>query len=267
MSGWDVDFLQDAVDRCTNESGRLTDCPVFMEAGPLQTEYEMNQCFLEEPDVDLNVEVELGIKLAALPGNVPILGSGAAAPPDSPPETGFFDHFTSFFGIGPGKEEPTTTSPPPAPPAPTTTSTSPTPDIPTPEIPSDPIAPSIPSVPGGAFMESSSSPTPTPTTENNVAALTAEPTPETTPPPPEPTTSSVSSDSGVLYEVVSTEILTEGNKVKEVVWKEPIVYVTEDVVTTTTVAAAAPPVKRSESPVKARREHWLRHQQRHGRRV
>ena len=256
MSGWDVDFLQEALDRCTNDSGRIQDCPVFTENGPLQTEPEMRECFLENPDPTIQVEVELGIKLAALPGNPPVIGSGPDAPPEptetSKTSTGFFDGFTSVLGWGSGDE--TTTTP--------STSSAPTS---APTLPYSP-APENPDIPGGAFIESTSSATPTPTpspsTEADVGIEAVPPAPSTTP-PPEPV---VTSEPGVSYEVVSTEILTEGNQVKEVVWKEAVVYVTEDIVTTTTVQAA-PPVKRSESPLKARREHWLRHQQHHGRRA
>lgn len=269
MSGWDVDFLQEALDRCTNDSGRIQDCPVFIEHGPLQTEPEQRECFLENPDPTIDVEVELGIKLAALPGNPPIIGSGADAPPEptAAPETsaGFWDGFTSVFGIGGGNEATTTPSSSTTPTSAPTLSYSP--------------APENPDIPGGAFIESTSAPTPTPTpspspppspaaeaeagADIGIEAIPPAPPAPTTTPPPEPV---VTSEPGVSYEVVSTEILTEGNQVKEVVWKEAVVYVTEDVVTTTTVSVA-PPVKRSESPLKARRQHWLRHQQYHGRRA
>lgn len=46
MTGWDVDTLQQAVDTCTNLSGRVEDCPVF--AGQLQSEPEMAQCKIKE---------------------------------------------------------------------------------------------------------------------------------------------------------------------------------------------------------------------------
>lgn len=239
MTGWDGSFLQDAVNRCTNPSGTLTDCPVFMEAGPLLTESEQNQCKLEDPEADLEVDTGVNVKLAVLPANVPVFGSPSTT------KSGFFDGITSALGIG---GESTSTSR-------TTPTLSYSPD------PSGTIG-----VPGGAFIESSVSSTPvssTPappavTVESVPTTTSPPPPPATTPPPPPPATS----DPGVSYEVVSTQYITTGNRVDVIIWMEAIVYVTEDSVTTTTVY---PPAKRSEHPADARRNHWLRHQhQGHG---
>lgn len=244
MTGWDKDFLQDAVDRCTNESGELFDCPTFMENGPLQTEQEQSECLLEDPEIDLSVDSVLGIAIKALPGNVQIIGSGSgdSGSTSTSKSAGFIDSLTSAFGFG---STPTTTSHS----APTLSYNSAT---------SDSLG-----VPGGAFIESETSssevtPTSSPTPDVGIQAV---PTSFlTTTPPAQP---QVTSEPGVSYEVVSTEIVTQGSKVQEIVWKEAVVYVTEDSVTTTTVQAA--PAKRSDNPEKARRNHWLRHQH-HGRR-
>ncbi|KAK3351434.1 hypothetical protein B0H65DRAFT_117959 [Neurospora tetraspora] len=40
MNGWDEDFLQQAVETCTNDSGRIQDCPIFN----IQTEDQQGQC-------------------------------------------------------------------------------------------------------------------------------------------------------------------------------------------------------------------------------
>lgn len=49
ITGWDdVDFLQEAVDTCTNESGRVEDCPVFQNH--LQSYDDMRKCQIELPD-------------------------------------------------------------------------------------------------------------------------------------------------------------------------------------------------------------------------
>lgn len=47
ITGWDVDFLQDAVNTCTNPSGNIADCPLFT----LQTEEEAAKCHFEVPEV------------------------------------------------------------------------------------------------------------------------------------------------------------------------------------------------------------------------
>lgn len=66
MQGWNPDTLQQAVDTCTNLSGKVEDCPVFT----LQSDNEASQCKFEVPDV-LNSENVL-LDLAGLPGKVPI---------------------------------------------------------------------------------------------------------------------------------------------------------------------------------------------------
>lgn len=241
MTGWDKSFLQDAVDRCTNPSGELHDCPAFIESGPLQTEQEQGQCLLEEPEVDLSVDVSLSLALKALPGNVKIIGGGDSddgATPTSSSSAGFFDGLTSAFGFG---SQPTTTS----------SSHS------APSLDYAPASSQSLGVPGGAFMQSATSSAVASTTaspSSDVAAQAAPTSLLTTTPPPQP---EVTSEPGVSYEVVSTEIVTQGNRVEEIVWKEAVVYVTEDSVTTTTV---------DPSPANARRSHWLRHQH-HGHRA
>ncbi|KAI6806951.1 WSC-domain-containing protein, partial [Hortaea werneckii] len=60
VNGWDVDVLQKAVDECTNDSGRLEDCPVF---GELFTNDECQACRLPQ-----SVDEELTGNLTSLPG-------------------------------------------------------------------------------------------------------------------------------------------------------------------------------------------------------
>lgn len=64
ISGWDEETLGQAVKQCTNESGRIEDCPVF----DLQSEYEASQCDMVVPDVIADEDV-LG-PMPALPGGI-----------------------------------------------------------------------------------------------------------------------------------------------------------------------------------------------------
>ncbi|KAM4066610.1 WSC domain-containing protein [Hirsutella rhossiliensis] len=45
MMGWDEDFLQKAVNTCTNDSGRIEDCPLF----DIMTKDEADKCSMEKP--------------------------------------------------------------------------------------------------------------------------------------------------------------------------------------------------------------------------
>ncbi|KAJ1329293.1 DUF1996 domain-containing protein [Microdochium nivale] len=72
FNGWDKDFLQGAIDRCTNPSGVMQDCPQFMENGPLQDEPTQDSCTLADtfrPFSMASYGVKDGI-LASLPGGV-----------------------------------------------------------------------------------------------------------------------------------------------------------------------------------------------------
>lgn len=46
MMGWDEDFLQQAVNTCTNLSGEIQDCPLFN----IQSDNDAAQCTLDTPD-------------------------------------------------------------------------------------------------------------------------------------------------------------------------------------------------------------------------
>lgn len=66
MNGWDVDFLQQAVNLCTAESGNVEDCPIFS----LQSENDQRKCQMKKlPDVLADEKVD-GVVGNALPGNV-----------------------------------------------------------------------------------------------------------------------------------------------------------------------------------------------------
>lgn len=66
MSGWDVDFLQSAVETCTSETGLVSDCPLFTT----QSEATQQQCEFPIPDALKNEDCEGPTD--GLCGNVPI---------------------------------------------------------------------------------------------------------------------------------------------------------------------------------------------------
>lgn len=241
INGWDSDFLQKVIGECTNLSGQLTDCPLLT----LQSEHEQQQCTINPPGVLAKefVKSKANRLLDALPGNVKVqYGPQSATPPSKAGDIG--DAITSLFG-GIGKHGSSTT---------TSSYSAPT-------LAYTPAASGWGSGPvGGAFIESSpstsssipaeTSSTVSPTAPSvNVAA--AVPQPSTTPAP------APSSEPGVSYEVVSTQTITEGARVKEIVWEEPVVYVTEDSVTTVTVLPGGNGFVKSEH--KARRGNMRRH--------
>ncbi|KAB8304086.1 hypothetical protein EYC80_005425 [Monilinia laxa] len=83
IMGWDVDFLQSAVDTCTNLSGRIEDCPLF----DIQDESAWGTCSIEIPD---NVKGDdVTGPMDALPGDNPIQsGPGLATTGPIPINTG-----------------------------------------------------------------------------------------------------------------------------------------------------------------------------------
>ena len=73
IEGWDEGFLQQAVDTCTNPSGKVEDCPLFK----LQDESTQRQCkFALPPQLhDENCLLHEG----GLPGDVPVMSGPAYA--------------------------------------------------------------------------------------------------------------------------------------------------------------------------------------------
>ncbi|KAK3403083.1 hypothetical protein B0T20DRAFT_474882 [Sordaria brevicollis] len=74
MTGWDEDFLQEAVNTCTSDTGRIQDCPIFN----IQSEDDQRQCTFKKSNWlvklfsgTLNEKCE-GVIGDSLPGNVPI---------------------------------------------------------------------------------------------------------------------------------------------------------------------------------------------------
>ncbi|ETI20140.1 hypothetical protein G647_08174 [Cladophialophora carrionii CBS 160.54] len=103
VMGWDEDLLQSAVDQCTNDSGRVEDCPVFDLIPDSQATGCRIQSQIDEPVSGI---------LTALPGCNPVQPgpvatpqSGCDAPTTFAPSTAtFFDDITSqgwsYVGCG-----------------------------------------------------------------------------------------------------------------------------------------------------------------------
>lgn len=222
MMGWDEDFLQDAVNTCTNESGRIEDCPLF----DVVDQATAAQCSLTLPQA-LSAE-DVDGPVSALPGNVEITyGDGSTDGDDEPAPTTATVQPTLTYQ--PGETPSAPASPLPGQvfketsayvaPVPTTTSTSTT-------------STSTSSVPTelGDFgaLDVSETTAPEPTTTVPAATTTAVPAPE----------------ESVSY--FSTQYVTAGNVVSKILWEEEVIYVTEFEETTTTVVVqpSAVPARR-----------------------
>lgn len=201
MTGWEEDFLQSAVDQCTNLSGLIGDCDLF----DIQSEDTQRQCKVETMPLVLMAENVLGgvaDVLDALPGNVAIQ-----------------------YGPEPATLGAVVTATSSAVATPSTYS-----------VPSLTYTPGS-STPGGVFLQDTS----TTSSAGGAATIQDVPkastsssaAPATTPAP------TTAPDANVQYEAVSTEYKTNGGLVQEVVYEEAVAYVTEDVVTTVTVSPSA----------------------------
>jgi hypothetical protein len=80
--GWETDFLQSAVDKCTNPSGQITDCPLFT----IQDETKMGSCNITLP-AEIAKEDMLG-PMPSLPGKVSVVGGPAYAKGAAPAQEG-----------------------------------------------------------------------------------------------------------------------------------------------------------------------------------
>ncbi|KAI0401311.1 hypothetical protein F4802DRAFT_609478 [Xylaria palmicola] len=237
MTGWDPDFLQSAIDTCDNPSGELSDCGVFTNNGPLLSEAEQRECKFKTP-VLLAAENAAAKVLNKLPGGVPIQdGPESATPPG-----GLLDSLTSLFG---GDSSATST---PNTPSPTATSVA----TPSSELQS-----------GGAFIQDPTSATPS-SPDFGAAAVPSTTTsliPTSTPTLPTTTSApQLTSEPGVSYEIYSTQTISSAGGVEEIVWMQPVVYVTEDSFTTVTIPGPAP------QKLKKARDHVVQHRHNHGRR-
>lgn len=226
--GWNGTFLQEAVDTCTNSSGRIEDCPIF----DIQSEANETSCQLETLPQQLVNEAVTGIVGNSLPGDVQILYGPETGTQVSPaPPTSIMS--VSNLGFSPGSTPANSGSVVPGEVFKQTTSSSPSPAaMPTSASPSTAEASSA----SDASPNASSAPTLT------TAASTAAPAENS-------------------MSVLSTQYITSGNTVSEIVWEEAVVYVTEseDFTVTTTVqpSPSVPAVN------KLRRGHGHDHFHRH----
>jgi hypothetical protein len=96
MNGWNEAFLQQAVDTCTNMSGRIEDCPIF----DIQPEEAQRNCKMEVPSVLANEKVA-GAVGDLLPGGVPIQYGPAPATAANPgPRTTTVEHPSVGYSEG-----------------------------------------------------------------------------------------------------------------------------------------------------------------------
>ncbi|KAF5021363.1 hypothetical protein F66182_6591 [Fusarium sp. NRRL 66182] len=248
ITGWEEEFLQDAIKTCTSDTGRIQDCPLF----DVVSEAEATSCKIKLPDVLADEDIEGPMK--ELPGGgeashedgsdesddddddkKPASSGGATAPTltyspgDRPknsasPLPGQVFKQTSAYGApAPGPSSETTTAPLDVP------ASTPT-DEPA-LIPG--IKPADDGYVGGLAIEEPEVPE-APEVSTSVAEPTTTPAPESVPPP----------DTKSYY---STQYVTNGNLVSKILWEEELVYVTDIeekvvVVTVTSTAVATPSV-------------------------
>ncbi|KAL2019650.1 hypothetical protein VTK56DRAFT_9465 [Thermocarpiscus australiensis] len=222
ISGWDSNFLQAAVDQCTNGSGKVSDCPLFT----LQSEDEQRQCKLKLPTM-LADEKTTGIIGDSLPGGVLIQYGPEPATinvPASQPTTAPVSSVGSSAAITvssshlPGGvfKETATSSAEISPPSSTSTA----------EFNALAEPPSTSTAEFNALAQPSS------TSTAEVNAL-AQPSPTPTPTPSDPPVPEG-------YEIVRTDYVTNGNTVSKIVVIETVEYVmvaTETVTVTATFGA------------------------------
>lgn len=209
VAGWDPNFLQEAINTCTNLSGRLEDCPLFVPT--LVSEAVARNCTLPKLPTKLAFEDVIGPRIG-LPGDVPVL-----------PEGPTFLSATATLSYAPGpkatngqfvpgevfREDVTTTS--------------------------------------SAKSQTLSKPTSSPLSNPKPATTSATPVvanakPATT---PAVTIAAAPSNGKGKGKIFSTEFLTHSNVVSEIFWEEAVAYVTQtqDQTTTVTVTASKPPAK------------------------
>jgi hypothetical protein len=191
--GWDQDFLQQAVNTCTNPSGLIDDCALFN----VVDQSVAMQCQLEDMPANLRKEDGNG-PFAELPGDVMITNG------NSPGGQG-----------GQGQKKPSST--------PTKGSSAPT--LPYQAGVTAPVKGSP--LPGQVFKEGATDGS----SGMQIAAVDA-PKAAVTPAPAGPAANAPAT-------FISTQYITVGNVVSEILWKQEYVTVTEDAKPSTTVTVTA----------------------------
>ncbi|KAG6127989.1 hypothetical protein E4U22_005436 [Claviceps purpurea] len=212
VTGWEPDFLQSAIQTCTNDSGRIQDCPLFH----VVDEATATSCKMKNPLPQTCAKEDVSGPMAILPGGINV---------------GEMPH-----EHGPGKGKPVPTSSKPAADLPYNPG----------ERPTNPASP----LPGQAFKEEKpSAPAANGKPFDAIKALNLNAQPTTPPHTPTP---------GPQVSDFSTQYITNGNMVTEVIWEEEIVTV----YTTCTVgcnAASATPTSAPPAVAPAHRRHAARH--------
>ena len=242
--GWSsADLLQQAVDDCTNPSGEIGDCAVF----DIQSESDQTSCQLKSLPQALVKEQVTGIVGDSLPGDVSVQYGPLPATQTNPaPQTTTLEVPTVGYSPGttatssgsvlPGQvfKEKTSSSEDPAPSTTTDAVASPVASAAKPPLLAGAVGiESAPAVASSSDAPAVSTPTVASAAPTSfVAAAAPSPTasPETTAAP-----AAAPVEDGLP--AVSTQYVTNGNVVSEIVWKQAQVYVTvsEDVTVTTTV--------------------------------
>lgn len=232
MMGWDVDFLQDAVDTCTNPSGEIEDCPLFT----IQSLADAQACQIDIP-ADLASDNTAG-PAASLPGSVAPFGDYMDVTMLETYNPALSFQPTSTEGLEGGFGAGTVV-------AQNAGATGDAAAAPVPTTPSSPAAGVAATTAVNAQIVANIH------SDNVFVSSVASSSPVAAPPSPSPspsspssvTTAPPSSPSGETHvNVISTQYITAGNMVTEILWEETIVYVTEDpetIVTTITTTPAA----------------------------
>lgn len=218
MMGWDVNFLQAAINTCRNESGKIEDCKLFN----LVDEATARKCMMQPANFlsDENVEGPF----ASLPGNVAVVGGNGAVDDGK--------------GAKPVSAKPVLTY------APGEQPTAPGVLLPGQALKETSSAAPVKEVPAPSLAGLSSSRTSVVAAKSS-ATSSKQPPPVVAPPPAVATEKPTPSETKSFY---STQYVTNGGLVSKILWEEDFVYVTSYRDTTTTitssVAAAQPSVGR-----------------------
>ncbi|OLN86944.1 hypothetical protein CCHL11_04549 [Colletotrichum chlorophyti] len=225
IAGWDEEFLQSAINTCTNPSGRIEDCPVF----DLQSESDARQCEMKVPSIVAMDNVTGPDSI--LPGNVAITYADGSSEGGAQPVSSSSSTLSQTVPVLTYKPGETATANP---------------------------------LPGQVFHETGKIPYGSSSSTPSVyAEAVSTPTPEPTPTPifESLTTSAPVSSAQQSVSFVSTQTITNGNTVSIILWEEEIVYVTEyeDITSTLTVSATASvsptPILRAKRHLHAHRHH------------
>ncbi|KEY63964.1 hypothetical protein S7711_08689 [Stachybotrys chartarum IBT 7711] len=216
VTGWDEDFLQQAVDTCTNPSGRIEDCPIF----DVVDEATAKSCEITVPD-ELADEDVVG-PVAKMPGGDEGSPEGGDAEPTNAPQP--------TLSYVPGQ----------------------IPENPASPLPGDVFLETSAYVAPAPTTLNTVSVPPAPSTSAEAVAAAVVEAPVEEPPAPAPTTTPapevIPAEDSARY--FSTQYITNGNVVSKILWYEERVTVTAVLDSTTTIVVPEAP---TDSPQRKRR--------------